>query len=117
MAFQLIPSASRWLMAAGLVLGAAAAQAAGGYTVTRSQEAQVMPGMSMAQVRHTLGHPEQTVKYGNEPGPTFTYRVMDNEQTLFDVDFAADGRVASMSERMDPEGGGGRGGGRGGGHR
>lgn len=114
MAVKLIPSAARWLMVAGLVLSAAAAQAASGYTVTRRQEAQVMPGMNMAQVRQTLGHPEQNVKYGNEPGPTYTYRVIDHEQTLFDVDFGADGRVASMNERMDYSGGGG---GRGGGHR
>ncbi|WP_305807069.1 hypothetical protein [Stenotrophomonas sp. YIM B06876] len=108
MALKLIPSASRLLTVAGLVLGAAAAQAAGGYTVTQSQEALVTPGMSMDQVQQALGHPEQTIKYRNEPGPTFTYRVMSSDPTLFDVDFGADGRVASVSERMELTGGDGQ---------
>lgn len=102
----------RLCVAAGLVLGAVAAQAAGGYTVAHNQESQVAPGMSMQQVRQALGTPERHVKYRNEPGPTYTYRVRGEEQTLFDVDFGADGRVLTMNERMDPSGGNGGHGGR-----
>ena len=115
MSVRLIHGAAHLLMAAGLACGAMAAQAASGYIVTQQQETMVSPGMSMDQVRQVLGHPERAVHYGNEPGTTYTYRVRNQEQTLFDVDFTADGQVLKMNERMDPEGGGGHSG-RGGGH-
>ncbi len=104
MTLKLIPRTPRVLLAAGLLLGVAAAQAASGFTVTKSQEALVAPGMSAAEVQQALGRPEANIKYGNEPGRTFTYRVAGIEQTLFDVDFSADGKVASTSERMDESG-------------
>jgi len=88
------------LLAAGLILGAAAAQAASGFTITKGQEVLVRPGMSTAEVQSALGHPEQNLHYRNEPGPTFTYSVAGTEDTVFDVDFAANGRVASTSERV-----------------
>jgi outer membrane protein assembly factor BamE (lipoprotein component of BamABCDE complex) len=98
---KLVPSPPRALWAAALFLGAAAAQAAGGYTVTKSQEALVAPGMSATAVQQALGRPEANVKFRNEPGPTYTYRISGVGQTLFDVDFGADGKVASVRERMD----------------
>lgn len=107
MALSFTSFAPRFCVAAGLVIGAAAAQAAGGFTVTRHQESQVSPGMSMEQVRQVLGPPQRAIKYRNEPGPTYTYQVSDDEQTLFDVDFDSDGRAMSMNERMDPSFGGG----------
>ncbi len=110
MALKSIPGAARILMVAGLACGAVAAQAAGGVTITHAEEALVSPGMGMDQVQQALGRPAQLMKYRNEPGPTYTYRVSDVEQTLFDVDFSADGRVLSMNERMDPNAGGGDGG-------
>ena len=49
MTLKLIPRTPRVLLAAGLLLGVAAAQAASGFTVTKSQEALVAPGMSAAE--------------------------------------------------------------------
>ena len=98
------PHVAGTLLGAALLLGAAAAQAASGYTVTPAQESLVRPGMTAAEVRYVLGHPAQDVHYRNEPGPTFTYRVVGDNESLFDVDFGADGRVASTSERLDESG-------------
>lgn len=95
----------RALLAAGLFFGVAAAQAATGFTVTPNQEALVTPGMTAAEVRMALGAPEQRIQYRDESGPTFTYRVAAWPETLFDVDFGANGRVASVSERPDDRGG------------
>lgn len=100
------PFTPRVLLATGLFLGVAAAHAASGFTVTQSQEALVTPGMTEAQVQQALGHPAQDIHYRNEPGPTFTYHVDAIEATLFDVDFSADGKVVSTSERMDESAGG-----------
>jgi hypothetical protein len=97
---------ARMLLSAGLLLGVAAAHAASGYTITQAQESLVSPGMTEAEVRQALGHPAHDVHYRNEPGPTFSYHVLGIEDTLFDVDFGADGKVASVSERWDESGGG-----------
>lgn len=114
MTLKLIPRTPRVLLAAGLFLSVAAAQAASGFTVNPSQEALVTPGMSTAEVQLALGRPAQSIKYGNEPGPTFTYQVIGKKDTLFDVDFGGDGKVASLSERMNESGGNGGHGGHGG---
>ena len=45
--------------------------------------------------------PEHAVKYGNEPGPTWTYTVVGALDTLFDVDFGSDGKVIAFGERSD----------------
>lgn len=109
MTLRRISLAPRLWVAAGLVIGAAAAQAAGGFTVTQKQETGVSPGMSMEQVRQVLGPPESNIHYRNEPGPTYTYRVLGQDELLFDVDFGPDGLVKTKNERMDPSGGGGGG--------
>ena len=101
------PFTPRVLLATGLLLGVAAAHAASGFTVTHGQESLVTPGMTEAEVQQALGHPTQDIHYRNEPGPTFTYHVDAVEPTLFDVDFSADGKVLSTSERMDESVGGG----------
>lgn len=103
MQFKLTPLSSRVLLAAGLALGAVAAQAAGGATVLKSQESLITPGMSRAEVQQAIGRPGHDVKYGNEPGPTWTYGVASatGGVTLFDVDFGQDGKVAAVSERME----------------
>jgi SmpA / OmlA family len=102
----------RLLLAAGLLLGVAAAQAAGGYIVDKDQEALITIGMDKAEVLQALGRPEADAQFRNEPGPTLTYRVSGARQTHFDVDFGADGKVVSTSERIDESGigRGGRGG-------
>lgn len=88
------------LLATGLFIGVAAAQAAGGYTVNHDQEMQINQGMSVAEVHAALGRPEQRIHYGNEPGPTFTYSVAGSDEALFDVDFDASGKVVSAAERV-----------------
>ena len=106
MARQYMTPASRLMVTAGFVFCTALAQAASGFWVNQSQEALISPGMSMQEVRQALGHPTQFIKYRNQPGPTFTYKVMGTEDTLFDVDFDANGLVASTSERIVPIDGG-----------
>jgi hypothetical protein len=100
------PFTARRLLAAGLFLGVAAAHAASGYNVTKGQEALVAPGMTASEVQQALGHPAINIHYRNEPGPTFTYHVLGDTQTVFDVDFSASGVVLSASERMDLSGDG-----------
>jgi outer membrane protein assembly factor BamE (lipoprotein component of BamABCDE complex) len=94
--------APRLLLAAGLTFGAVAAQAASGFTVSPDQEQRVSVGMSQAEVLQALGRPSLNQHFMNEPGLTWTYNVPANIQhhTLFDVDFTADGKVASVSERI-----------------
>lgn len=97
---------ARALVLGTLVLGTAAVQAASGFTVTTRQEALVAPGMSATEVQQALGRPASNVHYLHAPGRTYSYRVMATEPTLFEVDFGADGRVASVSERIEALGGG-----------
>jgi hypothetical protein len=92
----------RALLAAGLLIGAAAAQAATGYNVSGNQELQIKPGMTSTEVLQTLGHPSDRTKFRNEPGPTYEYRVLGHPAALFDVDFDASGHVASATERINP---------------
>jgi outer membrane protein assembly factor BamE (lipoprotein component of BamABCDE complex) len=91
----------RSALCAALFFGAAAVQAASGYTVTVAQQAQIKPGMTRDQVRLTLGRPAHNVKYRAEPGRTWTYGVAGSEEKVFDIDFAADGKVASTSQRTE----------------
>lgn len=102
MALHHITPASRLMVAAGLAFFTAVAPAASGFTVSKSQEVLVTPGMSMEQVQQVLGRPARFIQYRNQPGPTFTYRVMGAADTLFDVDFDANGQVASTNERIVP---------------
>ena len=57
MTLKLVFPSPRVLLAAGLFLGAAAAQAASGFTVTEDQEMLVGPGMSTAEVRRLSAIP------------------------------------------------------------
>lgn len=102
MLYRLNTSISRCLLAAGLVFSAAAAMAADGYTVNQKQEHQIKAGMSQDEVRQIAGQPVRVERFGNEPGPTWTYDVSGGlgYVAMFDVDFDADGRVASAQERI-----------------
>lgn len=95
----------RLIIASALLLSFAAAHAAGGFTVTPAQEKLVTVGMTASEVKQVLGRPALTEKFRNEPGPTLSYNVMGGarETALFDVDLGADGRVASLSERIVDE--------------
>jgi hypothetical protein len=114
MKFVRFASSFRPIALAAFGLAALGAQAAIGLQVTKDQEAQIRPGMSLDDVRGALGQPASHVKYGSDPGPTCTYRVAGGTDNLYDVDFGADGRVLSAHERTSFEGGGhgGHGGGR-----
>jgi hypothetical protein len=103
----------RWAMSGlGMIVVALAGCATAlGYNVDRAQENRVTVGMTSDQVMALLGHPTRNMKYRNQPGATYTYRVLGQEfpPMLFDVDFDADGKVSNKSERMDMDrGGGGR---------
>jgi outer membrane protein assembly factor BamE (lipoprotein component of BamABCDE complex) len=88
-------------LAAALLLAAAVAQAATGFTVTAAQEKQIKPGMSRDAVRAALGRPAHNVKYRAEPGRTWTYGVKGKTDMVFDIDFDASGQVLSTSERSE----------------
>lgn len=103
---KMMPDANRVMaylaIAAGLACGVAAAQAAGrGLTIDPAQEQQVRSGMSADEVKNTIGEPMRVERFANQPGPTFAYDVAGSEQTLFEVEFDADGRVATARERID----------------
>jgi len=94
--------ATRWLLATGIAFGVAAVQAAGGVTITQSEEASVKVGMSMADVERVLGRPAHVVSYRTAPGPTWTYNVVGAPfgTTEFEVSFGADGKVVWANERI-----------------
>ena len=91
------------LAAAALAAAAVGAQAASGISVSASQETAVHQGMTMAEVRATIGQPERVFHFASEDGATWRYNApqMADGTTSFLVDFSADGRVASVSEQTD----------------
>jgi outer membrane protein assembly factor BamE (lipoprotein component of BamABCDE complex) len=101
MNFKLTPSSRCMFLAAGLLFGAAAAQAASGFTVSENRETLIKEGMSTTEVQQALGRPAQMARFGNEPGPTWTYNVIGSPypMAVFEVDFSADGKVVSTTER------------------
>lgn len=92
---------ARPIIAISLLLGFAAAHAAGGFTATPDQEKSIAVGMTTSEVQQALGRPAITEKFRNEPGPTWSYNLIGfaNEPTLLDIDFGSNGQVASVSER------------------
>ena len=84
----------------GLLLIAAGAQAASGFTVTTEQENTIAVGMSMPEVRQLLGRADHTARYGNAPGPIWTYRVVAPlfGKTEFNVEFGGNDRVIAKGE-------------------
>ncbi len=92
----------------GLLFAASASFAATGFTVQRTDEAQIKVGMDKSAVMKLLGRPAHNVKYRSEPGRAWTYGVLavDSSEatssTLFDVDFDANGKVLSFNERVEP---------------
>ena len=95
---------TRTLSAAGLLAAALAAHAAAGVTIETGDEALVTPGIGAAAVKLALGQPALERSYPNEVGPTWTYRVADKPQTVFDVQFDAAGIVVAATERQDESG-------------
>ena len=88
-----------WLLA-GFALISAEVHADNGFTVTTSRENAIAIGMSTSEVRQLLGRPARDVRYGNSPGPVWTYKVVDPlfGRTEFNIDFGADGRVIGKGE-------------------
>jgi len=95
---------TRTMSAAGLLAAAVAAHAAAGVTIETGDEALVTPGTGAAAVKLALGEPALARTYRNEVGPTWTYRLADKPQTVFDVQFDATGTVVSATERLDESG-------------
>ena len=96
---------SRTVLACGMLLASSAAFCATGFTLMQAQEAQITVGMSRSEVRDLLGRPAHNVKYMNEPGRSWTYGVLGTavpRNTVFDIDFSADGKVIQASERIEP---------------
>ena len=90
-----------------LIVGAfssvsALAQAVSGFNITQSDESKVAIGMDTTDVQRSLGPPARIFQYPRQPGPTWTYNVVGAPFgiTKFDVDFGADGKVASATERI-----------------
>lgn len=94
----------RVLFATTMMMAFAIAHAAGGFTVTPAQEALIKKGMTVEEVQQALGQPSRNVHYRNELGATWTYAVVGgtNEQAVLDVDFAANGTVSTVGERILP---------------
>ena len=92
----------RWLIVGAFYVVAAIAQAASGFNITQSDESKVAVGMDTTDVQRSLGPPERVRQYPRQPGPTWTYNVVGAPFgiTKFDVDFGADGKVISASERI-----------------
>jgi len=93
------PRFTHWFLAAGLA-SIAAVESAGAFTLTQSQESTVKVGMSTSEVQAILGPPGRVHEYRTAPGPTWTYQVVGAPfaRTEFNVDFGADGKVASTGE-------------------
>ena len=94
----------RAALASCLALAGVVAQAATGFTVQAAQEKLITPGASEEAVRNALGQPSTSVKYPNEPGQIWTYNVAGktDQRAVFEVQFAADSRVAYASEHILP---------------
>jgi len=95
-------SSYRWLIVGALGIVSALAHAASGFNITQSEESKVAVGMDTTDVQRSLGTPERVFRYPRQPGPTWTYNVVGAPFgiTKFDVDFGADGRVVSATERI-----------------
>jgi hypothetical protein len=99
-------SAARRLLSVAFALVAVAAQAAGGVSIKRTQEAAVRLGMNTSEVQQILGRPAEVFKYRSAPGPSWRYRIVESTGAVdFDVDFDSDGRVISAREHSVPTGG------------
>lgn len=91
-----------WILAGTLALVSLEAQSATGFRVDKSQQAQIHSGMNTNEVQRALGRPERVVKYGNQPGPTWSYEVLGARcDTIFEVDFGADDKVLKSGERQE----------------
>ncbi len=99
---EINPGATRFLLAAVLAFGGAAAQAANGVWMTQSEETAVRVGMTTTEVERVLGRPARIVTYRDAPGPTWTYHVAGAPfgMTDFDISYGADGKVSYASERI-----------------
>ncbi len=95
---------SRALFTIALGLAGAGVQAASGFNVTPDQQSQVTTGMSRSEVLQVLGQPAIERQYGNQPGQTWVYRLLDFDGGTVHVDFGADGRVTSTSKQLNYSG-------------
>ena len=90
-----------WLLA-GVLSVLTEAHAQNGFTVTRSRENAISIGMSASEVQQLLGRPARAVQYRANPGPVWTYTVVDPlfGKTEFHVEFGTDQRVIATGEMV-----------------
>jgi len=87
-----------------LLVASAVSFAAGGFALQPAAVKLITVGQTRAEVLAAIGRPAHNVKYRNEPGRTWTYGVLGvtvQDNTVFDVDFGADGKVVSTSECVE----------------
>lgn len=100
----------QWSVVVGLALSVIAANAQDGFTVSPRQESLIKPGMSKSEVQQAIGRPSRDASYGVAPGSTWVYGITgmvndgitENRNTVYEVDFDAEGRVISARERVLP---------------
>lgn len=89
----------------GFLTAHSLAFAAKGFIVTPAQVASIQVGMTAAEVRDAIGRPAHSLKFRKIPGGTWIYDVNQIESgethTVFYVDFGANLRVISTSERLE----------------
>ena len=87
-----------------LALCGSAAVAEADVSISRSKESLVKPGMTPAEVQQALGRPAARFRYRSSDGATWTYNVVESTPgtVFFDVDFDANGKVASTRVRVNP---------------
>ena len=93
---------TRWCLVASLLAGVAAAHAADGVRVEPQQERLVRLRMSPDQVEQVIGQPFVIARHGFASGRTWSYEVDRGPMASvvwFDVNFDANGAVASVDER------------------
>jgi len=111
MTFKINLPITRWLLVAGLALGAGAAQAVSDVTLTESQvgrfdwkaqETTVKVGMGPTEVLQILGRPNHVVRSRSEMRPIWIYHETGSpfgSMSEFDVDFGSDGKVTGFGTR------------------
>lgn len=80
-----------------VVVVVAAPGATGGY-VTPEQFEQILKGMNFKDVEQALGKPRDERQYGNQPGSTWVYDVLEHGRIKGFVDFDIVGAVVATSK-------------------
>jgi hypothetical protein len=105
MRVQKINSSFKKTMALASLFAAGAAIAVTGFSITPKEELAIKPGMTSTEVRALLGNPAHSLKFRSQLGRTWIYDVREydipNTHTNFYIDFGADKKVITTSERLE----------------